>query len=208
MTDRIFKTEHLPSGMTLYSSPPDDAIPIIRIKSDSGWEEGDNTVMNEITRQELRDTLSAIEERMDRRIDRMADDARRGTDEYRRELELRDEALQREQAMREEAFKREQAVRDKAMDERFSSFLSIQAERDSQVKQQFEKITRDIDRLGSIKANVWGAMVTTIIILLAFATLALTAFQAGGIRQPAAQVETMQPVPPAPTALLLAPAVE
>lgn len=174
--ETLFKVEHLPSGMSLYSKP----------NNDNGPASADNASMTEITRSELRDTLSAIEERMDKRIDRLAEESIRSTEEYRREIALRDEAFKREQALRDEAFKREQAVRDKAMDERFSSFLSVQAERDARVNQQFESITRDIDRLGSIKANVWGAMATTIIILLAVGALALTAFQAGSVKPPTA----------------------
>ncbi len=46
--------------------------------------------MNDITREELRSTLSAIEERMDRRIDRMEISEEKRSDSYRREQESRD----------------------------------------------------------------------------------------------------------------------
>lgn len=152
--------------------------------------------MNDITRQELRETLSDIEMRMDKRIDRMERETDRRSDEFRREISLRDEA-----------FIREQAIRDTALDERFHSFLSAQEERDKRLTQQFEVISREVERLGSIKANVWGAMATSIIILLAVGALSLTAFQAGSANQSASEALHSAPAlqsppstePPLPT---------
>lgn len=100
-------------------------------------------------------------------------------------------------------------------------FLSAQQERDKRLDEQleasrrdsdqrFQTILRDIDRLGSIKANVWGSMVTTIIILVAVGALALTSFQAGAVKQPG-PVESIEaapatPAPPLPAAQQARPA--
>lgn len=46
--------------------------------------------MNDITREELRSTLSAIEDRMDKRIDRMEATEEKRSESYRREQEARD----------------------------------------------------------------------------------------------------------------------
>lgn len=130
---------------------------------------------------------------------------------YRHELSLRDEQIRRELDLRQESFRAEQAARDKALDDKFSGFFAAQAERDKRLdgelevyrresRQIFQTLTRDIDRLGSIKANIWGAMVTTIVILVAVGALALTAFQAGAVKQPLS-VEAAQPTDSAAPAL-------
>ncbi|WP_277963870.1 hypothetical protein [Pseudomonas sp. RIT-To-2] len=110
--------------------------------------------MNDITRGELSETLSAIEERMDKRIDRMEKDGERRTDDYRKELALRDEQLRRELDLRQESFRMEQAARDAALSEKFSGFLAAQAERDKALEKisesRFERIEKDVS---SIKAD-------------------------------------------------------
>lgn len=88
-------------------------------------------------------------------------------------------------------------------------FLSAQQERDKRIDEQlaasrresdqrFQAAARDIDRLGNLKANIWGAMITTIVILVAVGALALTSFQAGAVKQPAL-TEPVQAPPAAPT---------
>lgn len=108
-------------------------------------------VMNEITREELRDTLSAADERMNERIGRMEREADRRTDGYRSELALRDEQLRRELDLRQESFRLEQAARDAALSEKFSGFLSAQAERDRAWEKisesRFERIEKDISSI-------------------------------------------------------------
>lgn len=52
--------------------------------------------MNDITREELRTTLSAIEERMDGRIERLEKDSERRSDDLRREIRLRERSARRE----------------------------------------------------------------------------------------------------------------
>lgn len=61
--------------------------------------------MNDFTRKELSDTLAAVEKRMDKRIDRMAEESTRLAAEFRREMELRDQATQREAAARRDELK-------------------------------------------------------------------------------------------------------
>lgn len=72
-------------------------------------------------------------------------------------------------------FLAEQRERDKRLDERLE-----EGRRESD--QRFQAVIRDIDRLGNLKANIWGAMATTIVILLAVGALALTSFQAGAVK--------------------------
>lgn len=150
--------------------------------------------MNDITREELSQHLSAIEDRMDKRVDRMRDETDRRSDTFIRELELRDEA-----------FRREQAIREKALDDRYASFLIAQAERDKRLDESVSAIRTEIGRLGSIKLNVWGAMLTAVGIGIAIAALATTFYQTGrgdapkspAIVAPAQQAEAPAPAPPA-----------
>lgn len=110
--------------------------------------------MNDITREELSATLSGIEDRMDKRIDRMERSEERRSDDFRKELALRDTQLQREIDIRQESFRVEQAARDAALSEKFSGFLAAQAERDRSWEKisesRFERIEKDVS---SIKAD-------------------------------------------------------
>ena len=114
----------------------------------------DTRKMNDITRDELRSTLSSIEDRMDKRIERMEKDGERRSDEYRKELALRDEQLKREFDLRQESFRNEQIARDAALAERFSGFLAAQLERDKALEKisesRFDRIEKDVS---SIKAD-------------------------------------------------------
>lgn len=114
----------------------------------------DTQRMNDITREELSQNLSAIEERMDKRIDRMERSEERRSDDFRKELALRDTQLQRELDIRQEAFRAEQAARDAALSEKFAGFFAAQTERDKALEKisesRFERIEKDIS---SIKAD-------------------------------------------------------
>ena len=114
----------------------------------------DTQRMNDITREELGSTLSAIEERMDKRIDRMERSEERRSEDFRKELALRDTQLQRELDIRQESFRAEQVARDSALSEKFAGFLAAQAERDKAWEKisesRFERIEKDIS---SIKAD-------------------------------------------------------
>lgn len=144
-----------------------------------------NQAMNDITRHELDAKLEAIEARMDGRVASIENSVSSMRSEMREFL-----AEQRE---RDKRFEAELAASRRESDQRFGSIL------------------RDVDRLGNLKANIWGAMVTTIVILVAVGALALTSFQAGAVKQ-SAPVEVEQPLPPAqaapPAAPLQAPAAE
>lgn len=110
--------------------------------------------MNDITREELSSNLTAIEDRMDRRIDRMERESERRSSEYRQELALRDDQLRRELDLRQESFRAEQSARDASLAEKFSGFLAAQAERDKAFEKiadsRFERIEKDVT---SIKAD-------------------------------------------------------
>ena len=112
---------------------------------------GDTERMNDITREELSSTLSAIEERMDKRIDRMERSEERRSDDFRKEIALRDAQLQRELDIRQESFRAEQLARDAALSEKFAGFLAAQAERDKALEKvsesRFERIEKDVNSI-------------------------------------------------------------
>lgn len=121
---------------------------------DTSAQLGHTEKMNEMTRDELKDTLAALEERMDKRVERIERDSERRTDDYRKELSLRDDQIRRELDLRQESFRLEQAARDAALAEKFSGFLAAQAERDKALEKvsdsRFERIEKDVS---SIKAD-------------------------------------------------------
>lgn len=114
----------------------------------------DTRPMNDITREELSQNLSAIEERMDKRMDRMERSEERRSDDFRKELALRDAQLQRELDIRQDSFRAEQVARDAALSEKFAGFLAAQTERDKALEKisesRFERIEKDVS---SIKAD-------------------------------------------------------
>lgn len=121
------------------------------VKDDRATPESHTGPMNDITREELAKTLSAIEERMDKRIDRMEYDAEKRVLDYKNELALRDEQVRREVDLRQESFRFEQAARDAALSEKFSGFLAAQAERDKAWEKiseaRFERIEKDVSSI-------------------------------------------------------------
>ena len=124
------------------------------VRGDNHAKTTNTAAMNDITREELSSTLSAIEERMDKRIDRMERSEERRSDEFRKEIALRDTQLQRELDIRQESFRAEQVARDAALSEKFAGFLAAQAERDKAWEKisesRFERIEKDV---GSIKTD-------------------------------------------------------
>ena len=114
----------------------------------------DTLAMNDITREELSQNLSAIEDRMDKRMDRLERSDERRSDDFRKELALRDAQLQRELDIRQESFRAEQAARDAALSEKFAGFFAAQTERDKALEKisesRFERIEKDVS---SIKAD-------------------------------------------------------
>ncbi|WP_210713301.1 hypothetical protein [Pseudomonas sp. MWU349] len=71
--------------------------------------------MNDITREELSSTLSAIEERMDKRIERMENDSVQRSEDLRREMRLRERSARRESIAMKEALQAHIASNDKAV---------------------------------------------------------------------------------------------
>ncbi|WP_338526272.1 hypothetical protein NUH87_13120 [Pseudomonas batumici] len=126
------------------------------------------------TRDELTSPLFAIEERMDKRVERMERETDRRSDEFRKEIGLRDEIIRRELDLQRESFLAEQATRDKAWDEKFSGFLAAQSERDQRLDESVANIRDDISHLGSLKLNIWRAMLTAVGIGIAVAALCVT----------------------------------
>ncbi|NMZ35385.1 hypothetical protein [Pseudomonas proteolytica] len=124
------------------------------VRGDNHTKTPNTAAMNNITREELSSTLSAIEERMDKRVDRMERDADKRAYDYKAELALRDEQLRRELDLRQESFRAEQVSRDTALNEKFSGFLAAQAERDKAWEKiseaRFDRIEKDV---GSIKSD-------------------------------------------------------
>lgn len=152
--------------------------------------------MTDSSTDDIKRLLSAIEERMDKRIERIEKETDRRGNDFRRELELRDEA-----------FRREQAVRDAALDQRFSSFLAIQAERDKRlddvvgaIRGEMTTVRTEVGRLGSLKLNIWGAMATALTIGIAIAALSIGFYQTGkSDAPPREQLSQAQQLPaPAP----------
>lgn len=128
--------------------------PYLAETDDIGLSLGNTEHMNEDSRSEFKEAISAIEERMDKRIERIERDGDRRSKEFRHEMSLRDEQIRRELDLRQESFRIEQAARDAALAEKFSGFLAAQAERDKALEKvseaRFERIEKDI---GSIKAD-------------------------------------------------------
>lgn len=150
--------------------------------------------MNDMTRDELNSTLSAIEERMDKRVERIEKETDRRSEEFRKEISLRDDTIRRELDLRRESFLAEQAIRDQAWEAKFSGFLSTQAERDKRLDESVSGIRADLTRLGSLKLNIWGAMLTAVGVGLAVAALSVSFYQTGKADKPAAEI--VQPSPP------------
>ncbi len=128
----------------------------------------DSRAMTDMTRDELSSTLSALEGRMDKRIERMESDADKRVLDYKGELALRDEQLRRELDLRQESFRFEQSARDAALSEKFSGFLAAQAERDKSWEKiseaRFDRIEKDVSSIKSdtkrVSDDVNGIKVT------------------------------------------------
>lgn len=125
-------------------------------------------------------------------------------EQLKRELDIRNESSKLEQAIRDKSlddrltafiatqaerekaldkqlagFYAAQAERDKTLDAQIKGFQATQAERDKRLDEKVADIKSEITKLGSLKLNIWGAMVTAIGILVAIAALSLTFYQTG-----------------------------
>lgn len=70
-------------------------------------------------------------------------------------------------------------ARVEAISSKIDGFLAAQVERDKRMDESIASVRRDIDRLGSLKLNIWGAMVTALTIGLAITALSVTFYQTG-----------------------------
>lgn len=84
---------------------------------------------------------------------------------------------------------------------KIDGFLAAQIERDRRLDESIAGVRRDIDRLGNLKLNVWGAMLTAVGLGVAIAALSVTFYQTGkSDSSPAASVPPALSAPPAPPA--------
>lgn len=162
--------------------------------SDMSRESDDTGTMNDVTMDQIDKKLSGIEDRMDKRVERIERETDRRSEEFRKEISLRDDTIRRELDLRRESFLAEQAIRDQAWEAKFSGFLSTQAERDKRLEESVSGIRADLTRLGSLKLNVWGAMLTAVGVGLAVAALSVSSYQTGKADKPAAEI--VKPAPP------------
>lgn len=70
-------------------------------------------------------------------------------------------------------------ARVEAISSKIDGFLAAQAERDRRLDDSIAGVRRDIDRLGSLKLNIWGAMVTAVTVGIAITALSLSFYQTG-----------------------------
>lgn len=84
--------------------------------------------MNDITREELRDTLSEIENRMDSRIERMEKDAEKRSQDLRREMRLRERSARRESIAMKETLQAHINSNDQAVRSTLSALERTEAE--------------------------------------------------------------------------------
>ncbi|WP_240364746.1 hypothetical protein [Pseudomonas syringae] len=141
-------------------------------RDDKRSSRADTRSMTEITRDELSSTLLALEERMDRRIERLGTDGDRRSDDYRKEIALRDDQLRREIDLRNTAAQSEQVLRDRSVDERLKGFLAAQSERDKTLIERDKRYEALADRVtkaaegaeaaareaATVKTNYWAAV--------------------------------------------------
>ncbi|MBM5459250.1 hypothetical protein H8F21_16915 [Pseudomonas sp. P66] len=70
-------------------------------------------------------------------------------------------------------------ARVEAISSKIDGFLAAQAERDKRLDESIAGVRRDIDRLGNVKLNIWGAMLTAVGVGVAVAALSVTFYQTG-----------------------------
>jgi hypothetical protein len=70
-------------------------------------------------------------------------------------------------------------ARVESISSKIDGFLAAQAERDRRLDESISGMRRDIDRLGNLKLNIWGAMLTAVGLGVAIAALSVTFYQTG-----------------------------
>lgn len=134
--------------------------------------------MSDISRQELRDSLVDIENRMDRRIQRMEEDSVRRTEDYRRELALRDDQIRRDT----NTYREITEERVKRIDDSIQAFMALQAEREKRYEDLSARAVKAAEgaeeaakQSATVKSNYWAAVGVQ---LLAVAAIVVGAYLA------------------------------
>lgn len=70
-------------------------------------------------------------------------------------------------------------ARVEAIASKIDGFLVAQSERDKRLDESIAGVRRDIDRLRSLKLNIWGAMLTAVALGVTVAALSVTVYQTG-----------------------------
>lgn len=138
--DEVFFGDHFePETRIISQSGPINSRPVrlIMLKSDSKTNHAGNDnhrksryaqPMNDITREELQETISGLERGMDKRLERMEMEASKRSDDLRREMRLRDRSARRETLALNEALKAHVASNDRAVSSALSALERTEAE--------------------------------------------------------------------------------
>ncbi len=70
-------------------------------------------------------------------------------------------------------------ARVEAIASKIDGFLGAQTERDKRLDDSIASVRRDIVRLGNLKLNIWGAMLTAVTLGVTVAALSVTLYQTG-----------------------------
>lgn len=101
-------------------------------EDDNQKKQGHTPHMTDITREELRSTLSDIENRMDRRFERLEQAEERRSEAWRRE---------------QEAYRHEQKMRDQLYSERFEATSKRLEDRDKVIDSKLDAVTASVKRM-------------------------------------------------------------
>ncbi|WP_232105802.1 hypothetical protein [Pseudomonas parafulva] len=114
-------------------------------EDDTRKKDGHTLSMNDITREELRSTLSDIENRMDRRFERLEQAEERRSEAWRRE---------------QEAYRHEQKMRDQLYSERFEATNRRLEDRDKVIDSKLDAVTASV-KLMSDKVDGFSGELTS-----------------------------------------------
>lgn len=92
-------------------------------------------------------------------------------------------------------------ARVESISSKIEGFLSAQAERDKRLDESLAGMRRDIDKLGSLKLNIWGAMLTAVGLGVAITALSVSFYQTGKAERPEISQPPAVTAPPAPKQL-------
>lgn len=90
-------------------------------------------------------------------------------------------------------------ARVESISSKIEGFLAAQSERDKRLDEAISGVRRDIDKLGSLKLNIWGAMLTAVGLGVAITALSVSFYQTGKAERPDTAQSPAVIAPPAPT---------